>query len=179
MVIADKFTDTMRKTQGTLLQCQNFDESDPQFISLYEEFRRILNKKNIEELNQKEMNENIIHFEKIYKGAREINRENNLLKEKFSNDEKFARVFKNVMRTKNIDAPEINIIEAFQDVKKEIDQNISNNSRFLENEDYFSKLVSSTVFKTFEDPHKIKLKEQVAESIVNQIIKEYNLQRAG
>lgn len=43
LVLADELKDTLRKTRETLNS--NFDKKDPEFVSLYEELKRLFDKK--------------------------------------------------------------------------------------------------------------------------------------
>ena len=45
MVIADQLKDTLRKTRETL--ANNFDQQDPEFVSLYDELKRLFEEKNL------------------------------------------------------------------------------------------------------------------------------------
>jgi len=57
LVIADKLKDSLRKTREEL--AKNFDPKDKEFITLYEELKRLFDKKNLDEITQEEMNQNI------------------------------------------------------------------------------------------------------------------------
>ena len=43
MIIADQLKDMLRKTRETL--AGNFDQKDPEFVSLYDELKRLFDKK--------------------------------------------------------------------------------------------------------------------------------------
>ncbi|MBT3726973.1 hypothetical protein HOG21_04740 [bacterium] len=81
MVIADKLKNTLKKTREAL--GSNFDQNDKEFIALYEELKRLFDKKNLDEISQEEMNKNIESLEKIYEQITDLNRRNNLLKVKY------------------------------------------------------------------------------------------------
>ena len=57
LVLADKLKNTLRQTREAL--ASNFDQQDPQFISLKEELERLFKKKNLSEVTQDEMVANI------------------------------------------------------------------------------------------------------------------------
>jgi type I restriction enzyme R subunit len=77
LVIADKLKDTLKKTREAL--AVNFDQKDPEFISLYEELKRLFEKKNLDEITQDEMTKNIVSLQAIFDQIAELNRRNNLL----------------------------------------------------------------------------------------------------
>jgi type I restriction enzyme R subunit len=61
MVIADKLKDTLKKTREAMER--NFDKKDTEFIKLYDELKRLFDKKNLDEITQDEMNTNIVALE--------------------------------------------------------------------------------------------------------------------
>ena len=88
LLLADELKNTLQKTredQG------NFDPQDPEFISLKEELERLFSK-NLTEVSKEEMQNNINALNKIYEKAKELDRKNQLLKAKYNNDEKYARL---------------------------------------------------------------------------------------
>ncbi len=86
LVIADELKDMLRKTREAL--GGNFDQRDPEFITLYDELKRLFNKKNLDEISQEDMKRNIGSLQRIYDKVTELNRKNNLLKAKYENDAK-------------------------------------------------------------------------------------------
>ncbi len=65
LVLADTLKSTLRKTREEL--GGNFDPTDPDFISLKEELERLFKKKNLSEVNQDEMKENIDSLSDLFK----------------------------------------------------------------------------------------------------------------
>lgn len=170
MVIADKLKNTLKKTRQEL--GNNFDKLDPEFISLYDELKRLFNKKNLDEITQEEMNANIGALEKIYERITELNRRNNLLKAKYDNDEKYARLHKRVIQDKKINAREITIFETLMDIKKQADETVLDNAPMTKNEEYFIKFMSPIVISNFEN-HGVKLDLDSARQINNHATQEY------
>lgn len=170
MVIADKLKNTLKKTREAM--GGNFDKGDPQFVALYDELKRLFDKKNLDEITQEEMNANIQNLEKIYEQITELNRKNNLLKAKYENDEKYARLHKRIMEERNLNAREITIFETLLDIKNQADQKVLDNARMIQNEDYFVKFMSPIVITNFEN-HGIKLDLQSAQQINTYATNEY------
>ncbi|MCV4627085.1 hypothetical protein OFC18_33955, partial [Escherichia coli] len=69
----------------------NFDQQDPQFVSLKDELERLFKKKKLSEVTQQEMVANIGTLNKIHGRIKELNRQNNLLRQKYRGDVKYAR----------------------------------------------------------------------------------------
>ncbi|MDK9694510.1 MAG: hypothetical protein OEL19_09750, partial [Sulfurimonas sp.] len=107
--------------------------------------QRLFKNKNLNEVSQDEMNANIGILEKIYEKIKELNRQNELLKQKYQNDEKYARIHKRLMQNSELSKSKIQVFEALSDVKKETDEKVLNRNSILENEDYFRRLMMTTV----------------------------------
>jgi hypothetical protein len=170
MVIADKLTDSLKKTREEL--AKNFDPRDQEFISLYEELKRLFDKKNLDEITQEEMNRNIGSLQSIYDRITELNRRNNLLKAKYENDEKYARLHKRIMEKGNVSDRESEIYETLMEIKKQADDKVLINNHMLDNEGYFIQFMSPLVMSGFEN-HKINLDPEAAKYINGQVVKEY------
>jgi type I restriction enzyme R subunit len=170
MVIADRLKDTLRKTREAL--GGNFDQADPQFVSLYEELKRLFDKKNLDEVTQEEMKSNIVSLEQIYDRVTELNRKNNLLRAKYENDAKYARVHKRVLEKGGISKRESEIHETLLDIKARTDEKVLLNTKLLENEGYFSQQLIQLVIGAF-DKIKIALEPDSAKFINGLLVKEY------
>ena len=113
---------------------------------------------------------------RIYDEVRELNRKNALLRAKYENDEKYARIHKRLVDNPTINAKEIQIYEALLGTKTIIDDICLHNVELVKNETYFNQEVMSIVIQNFIDQQKIKLDAQTTENINNLIVKEYKQQ---
>ena len=170
LVIADKLKDTLKKTREAL--AANFDQKDPEFISLYEELKRLFDKKNLDEITQEEMTQNIGSLQAIFDKVAELNRRNNLLKAKYGNDSKFVRTHKRVMETGSVSKRESEVFETLMEIKAQADNKILINQRLLENESFFDQLMRKTVIDGF-DKTSVKLDHESAKFINSLLVKEY------
>jgi type I restriction enzyme R subunit len=170
MVIADQLKDTLRKTREAL--GGNFDQNDPEFISLYDELKRLFDKKNLDEISQEEMKNNIAALQHILDKVTELNRKNNLLKAKYENDAKYARTHKRIMEKGSISKKESEIHETLLDVKKQADEKVLINNKLLNNESFFNQLMIQMVIKSF-DKTSIQLEPESAKYINHCLVKEY------
>lgn len=170
MVIADELKDMLRKTRESL--AGNFDQTDPQFVSLYEELKRLFDKKNLDEITQEDMKQNIGSLQLIYDKVTELNRKNNLLKAKYENDAKYARMHKRIMERGNISKRESEICETLLDVKSQADEKVMINTKMLENESYFEKMLIQMVIGSFSK-NKIELDPETAKYINTCLVREY------
>ncbi len=170
MIIADQLKDMLRKTREAL--GGNFDQKDPVFISLYDELKRLFGKKNLDEISQDEMKHNISSLQKIFDKVAELNRRNNLLKAKYENDTKYARIHKRIMEKGSITKRESAIYETLIEIKKQTDEKVLINTKLLENEGYFTNLIMPLVINGFSKV-KIDLDPEYARFINTCVAKEY------
>lgn len=170
LIIADQLKDMLRKTREAL--GGNFDPKDPEFISLYDELKRLFDKKNLNEITQDEMRHNIRVLQQIFDKVTELNRKNNLLKAKYKNDAKYARIHKRIMEKGNISRRESEICETLLNIKEQADDKVLLNTNMLNNESYFEQWMRPMVISNFETAN-IKLESESAKYINSFVVKEY------
>jgi type I restriction enzyme R subunit len=170
LVISDKLKDVLRRTREAL--GDNFDRKDPEFVSLYEELKRLFGKKNLDEISQEEMKQNIGSLQMILDKVTELNRKNNLLKAKYENDAKYARLHKRLVERGNISKRESAIHATLTDIKRQTDDKVLINTRLLENEGYFGSLLMPMVIGGFSKA-KIELDPETAKFINACVAQEY------
>ena len=112
----------------------NSDKSDAQYISLLEEFRRILKSRNIEELTAAEIKILTLDFEKILSAVQERNAQDYKLTAQYLGDKKFMRVHKRI--SAYFKSPQI-LYQFLITVKNVVDEKISNNYAVLDNKAFF------------------------------------------
>lgn len=171
LVLADAFKDILRKTRESLQI--NIDPKDPEFVSLRSELERIFKKKNLSEVSQQEMIENKHLLEKIYDQAKELNRKNALLRAKYENDEKYARIHKRLNEKGELNAKEMQLHRALMQVKEQVDDTISSQEDMVNNEAYFNRYLMKVVIQEFKNKESINLDFKTAESINQLIVREY------
>jgi type I restriction enzyme R subunit len=169
--LADELKEQLRKTREALQN--NFDQSDPHFVSLKEELERIFKKKNLTETTQAEMVENLPLLRKIYDEAKELNRKNTLLRAKYNNDEKYARVHKRLTEKGTLNAKEMQLHRALMLVKNEVDNKLEGQEDFLINEALFDRYLSRLVSQKFVMDGKLDLDTNTRQNISTLIGKEY------
>ncbi|PIT12285.1 restriction endonuclease subunit R [Snodgrassella alvi] len=169
--LADDYQQTLRRTREALNN--NFDQDDPKFITLKEELERLFKKKNLSATTQEEMKTNTEILNKIYERVKVLNRENNLLRQKYSGDVKYARIHKRITEKNEISANERKIFEALNGVKHDTDEQILQNLQLLNNEGYFKQITMPTVIKQFMTQQQIKLNPATSCYINELVVKEY------
>jgi type I restriction enzyme R subunit len=171
LVLADKLKDALRKTREAM--AGNFDKDDPDFVSLYDELKRLFKKKNLDEVSQDDMQANIGSLNQIYDAITELNRRNNLLQAKYQQDAKYARIHKRLLETGKVGKRDIQIYEALSGIKQEADAQVLQNQRLMESDGYFEALMLQLVVNNFGMKQKVKLDPEATHYIKNLVTKEY------
>lgn len=177
LIIADELKSQLRKTREAMQN--NFDQKDPEFISLREELERLFKKKNLDEVTQDEMKENIVLLRAMYDKVKELNRKNDLLKAKYEQDEKYVRIHKRLTEKGSLSLKEMQLHEALQTIKKTTDEQLFRNSRLTENESYFNDYLLQLVVQEIQQKRKMNLDFATAKSINGLIVNEYLTQYNG
>ena len=177
LLLADELKNTIQKTREGL--GGNFDPQDPKFISLKEELERLFKKKNLTEVSKDEMESNIKALNKIYDKAKELDRKNQLLKAKYNNDEKYARLHKRLMEKDPLTEKESKLFELLGGLKKEVDLKIEQNTQILENESYVNQMITRIIIEEFNTKNNISLTVDSAKNINNLLVKEYMKEYRG
>ncbi|MFY9311457.1 MAG: type I restriction endonuclease [Bacteroidia bacterium] len=177
LILADELKSWLRKTREGMQD--NFDQRDPRFISLKEELERIFKKKNMEEVTQEEMRDNIVLLKSIYERVRELNRQNDLLKSKYQQDEKYVRIHKRLKEQSALSLKEIELYEALQHLKLNTDEQLMNNNRLVENESYFQEYIMQMLVRELKQEKKINLDYNTAQAVNTLIVNEYLMQYNG
>jgi len=171
MVIADQLREQLRKTREGLRN--NFDQGDPKFVSLKEQLEQLFKKKNLSEITQDEMEANIKDLKDIQAQADEIERKNRLIRAKYANDEKYARLHKRLLEKGEPTKNERKLCEALSAFKAEIDSRISQNSQILNNEAYAKQEMTRLIIELFQTKHQLPLTTSSIQLINNLVMKEY------
>jgi type I restriction enzyme R subunit len=119
------------------------------------------------------MEANIEALEIIYNKARELERKNQLLRAKYKNDEKYARLHKRLMEKDPLTDSEAKLFEALQSLKQEVDTQILQNSSMLENESYVEKMILRLVIQQLKNKHLLPLDATNSKRINAMVVKEY------
>ncbi|MGR6781782.1 type I restriction endonuclease subunit R [Moritella viscosa] len=176
--LADELKNTLRTTREAL--AGNIDQADPKFVALKEELERLFKMKNLSEVSQDEMNQNIGALNKIHERVKVLNLENSRLKDKYLGDGKYTRTHKRLIEgannhrhlstTQNL--TERRIFEALTAVKKLTDEQVLNNQQLLNNEGYFDKKVMPNTIRQFKT-NQIILNSAAAKHINHLVVREY------
>ncbi len=176
MKIADEFRDQLERTRKELNN--NFDHKDPEFISLFEELKRIFKKKSIEELTSDEMETVNKELSSIYKRAHSLNNKDLFLSQKYENDAKFARIHKRLKElNSDVLKTDTKIFKILLNIKHETDLKILNNQDIINSQEFFLEDSKSTIITTLEENGIRNL--ETANFITNNLVEEYFGERAA
>ena len=171
MIIADELREQLRRTREGL--GGNFDQGDPAFVTLKEELERLFKKKNLSEITQAEMVENIKTLKDIQNRARELERKNQLIRAKYANDEKYARLHKRLLEKGEPTVNERKLFEALSAFKAEADARISQNAQILNNEAYAKQEMTRLIIEQIKKKHQLPLTAENTLFINSLVMKEY------
>ncbi len=177
LLLADELKNTLQKTREGL--GGNFDPQDPEFISLKEELERLFKKKNLTEVSKEEMESNITALNEIYNKAKELDRKNQLLKAKYNNDEKYARLHKRLMEKDPLTDRESKLFELLSGLKSEVDLKIEQNTQILGNENFVNQMVTRLIIEEFKTKNNVPLTAEIAKNINTLLVKEYMNEYGG
>jgi len=176
LVIADKFHKELHRAITELASC--LDVKDPNFITLDEELKRILKRKNIEELTAEELTATINELQAIYEQTQTLNRKDAQLAAKYGNDSKFARLHKRIVENRlNVLQSDIELQKILMEIKLQIDDGFLNNQGILDNKVFFEGFVGRTVLTILTT--KGIVDHTVISSISDILVKEYSEERVA
>ncbi|MDT2659247.1 type I restriction endonuclease [Enterococcus hulanensis] len=168
---ANDLQETKKKVASNLQY--NWDKKDPKYISLLDEFKRIMLKQNASEDNDiqfiKKTND---EYNNILRQIIKLNRKNKQLADNFSGDRKYARVAKRLHLTKPSD--NIGLYNVLKGAKEGMDTVIINNKNILDNDNYFAVKTKEIVGETWRNlNNKTNVSPQILVKISNLTTKEY------
>ena len=174
LIIADKYRETLEKTRIELQR--NFDKKDPEFISLYEELKRIFAKKNIEELTSDEMKENIRMLDSIKERAKQKNVKDEMLIMKYENDIKFMRIHKRMKEANFENITDLVLNQLLLDIKHQVDDILVKNYKLLDNEAFFYRSITPIIVRA-SLKNSLGLTIPQIQLITNNVLEEYEEER--
>lgn len=169
--IADELKEILRKTREVLID--NLDPRDPAFVSLKDELERLFKKKNLSEITQDEMAANIAALNAIHAQAKELERKNQLLRAKYANDAKYARIHKRLMEKGDLNTSERKLFDALTAFKAQADAKILQNAQLLNNPAFTEKELLRLVAKQFTPANGFTLDATGLKALNGLILKEY------
>ena len=145
---ANDFMERQRKAATGL--GHNWDQTDPEWISLYDEFTRILQRQHIGELSAKETKINTTALDKVIIQINNLNARNRKIATAFSGDYKYARAYKHVIYSQKQQMPtsvreEPGLYRVMLRAKTDIDDKVAKNQSMVENQGYFTNESIATI----------------------------------
>jgi len=179
-MLANELQELAHKTRTEL--GQNWDQKDDQeWVSLYDDFRNLLEKHKINENNFTKENAEFVSREllQIFNGIKELNRKNSILQDRFYGDQKYARIFKRIEKSGEI-SKNISLYEVMKSAKSNIDDKVALRESILDNEGFFSNEVGSDILESFEkSQYKNQFDDSIIENLTNLTVREYFAEYRG
>lgn len=159
----------------------NWDQKDPEWVNLFEEFQRIMQKQHIKEVTAEETRDNAAKIHEIIVQINDLNEKNERIAQAFNGDEKYARSYKKVVY--DTTGQEVNSIRdnpgiyfVMKHSKEDLDNEVAKNGAVLTNESYFDKKVVQTLIQHKENN---KLTVPEIKEISGLLTKEYHDEYEG
>lgn len=159
LVLQQQFKETVKSTRLQLSQC--LDPEDPQFITLLEEFKRVLKKKDMEETVEFNMADRVANLNDILKRVRILNEQDRILSLEYHNDLKFARIHKRLQQKEEQERTVPNpygwsknktkLNTVLLAIKAQTDDCYLHNTDLTANSDYFSRKIVTFITRTFKE----------------------------
>jgi type I restriction enzyme R subunit len=124
-------------------------------------------------VTKEEMEANIEALNRIYDKAKELERKNQLLRAKYANDAKYARVHKRLVEKDPLTDKEAKLFEVLQSIKSELDQHIVQNANILSNESFAEKMMARIVVKQIKNKFNLPVNAAQSKRIYHMIAQEY------
>ena len=157
LVLQQQFKETVRSTRQQLTQC--IDPQDPEFISLLEEFKRVLKKRDINETTEFNMADRVANLNDILRRVRILNEKDRILSLQYHNDLKFARIHKRLEQKEEQETTTPNpygwsknkqkLNAVLLSIKEKTDDCYLHNEGLTANADYFTRKIVTFITQTF------------------------------
>ena len=161
LVLQEQFKETLKHTRIQLGYC--IDKDDPKYVTLLEEFQRILRKNEMhEDVEDFNMVDRVAHLKDILKRMKLLNDRDSILATKYRNDKKFARVQKRLEEAEKLESEQNTGEHSFSWTKNEQKMNLVllaikdqtdliflSNKDLINNPEYFTDYIKSKVTSTF------------------------------
>ena len=180
-LVADDYRKTEEKAKRVFNR--NWDQKDPEWVSLFDEFKRIMQKQHIKEITPEETKENTERISQIIFNVGNLNSRNERFANAFNGDRKYARSFKKVVYDTTGKEPESirdhqSVYMVMRDSKESVDNEVAKNSAVLENEPYVKKAISRILIQSGKNNQEKMSLAQIKE-ISNLLTHEYHEEYEG
>ena len=171
---ANDLEDWRRRVSGEINK--QIDEKDPEWVSLYEEFKRIMQKHVIyaqEGYSMENIKETQKDYEELFKSVENYHTRMRRLTMNFNGDEMPARSYKHVTNSTTV-SEFLAIYYVIKDSKVRLDHKIGQNQGILENEGYLKRLIEEEITHGVLDSQSDKrLSMQDVDRVVESLFEEY------
>lgn len=152
---------------------RNFNKKDPEWLTLYEAFIKLLDKHNIdpESESTESMRFESEELKRIFDQIKELNRKNSMLLSKFDGDRKFAVIYKNHQPTGKV-SDNMPLYNLLNEAKVKIDARLSNSQDILSNSGYFRQTTGEYILDSF-DKGSYDLNARLVHSLITNTADEY------
>lgn len=175
-LLANDLQEIARNTRHELEK--NYNQKDPEWVTLYEEFTRLLSDYSESESNgeKEKMQYASIELRHIYDRILELNRKNNVVLDKFYGDRKFARTYKLLEPTGRVNQNQP-LFDVLSEIKKSVAEKLGINENLVDSGGYFTNLIGQATIESMENSQTPSIDAATAtrlrDLLVDEYVKEY------
>lgn len=175
-LLANDLQEVARNTRTEL--DKNYNQKDPEWVTLYEEFTRLLTDYNESEANgnREKMEYASTELKRIYNRIKELNRKNQVVLTKFNGDKKFARTFKLLEPSGRVSQNQP-LFDALDTIKSSVTAKLGINENLVDSDGYFRQMMGKVVVDSMESSETPKIDATTAmrlsEILADEYIQEY------
>lgn len=175
-LLANDLQEIARNTRREL--DKNYNQKDPEWVTLYEEFARLLSDYNESESNgdKEKMEYTSTELKHIYDRICELNRKNQVVLDKFHGDYKFARTYKLLVPSGRVSQNQP-LFDVLSEIKKSVAEKLGINENLVDSGGYFANLIGQSTIESMENSQTPTIDAATAarlrDILVDEYVKEY------
>jgi type I restriction enzyme R subunit len=157
---------------------KNFNQKDLEWVTLYEEFTRLLTDYNESEANgnREKMEYASTELKHIHSRIKELNRKNQVILAKFNGDKKFARTFKLLEPSGRVSQNQ-ELFDVLDAIKESVAAKLGINENLVDSDGYFRQMMGKVVVDNMESSETPKIDAvtamRLSEILADEYIQEY------
>lgn len=178
-LVADDYRKEEERVRGKI--DSNWDQNDPEWVDIFQEFLRIMKKQHIKEVTVEETKQNTEALKELKKRIDNLNSKNERLARAFQGDAKYARTYKKVIYDTTGQEPEsiqdnTMVYLVMNNTKQVLDKEVAKNNAMVSNQAYFNGTAMRNLLLNNKEKH---LTTEEIKDISSNLTQEYQREYEG